>query len=99
VQPDQDVLQHGHLVEQPLVLECACDAELGDCVRRTPNQIGLVAVEDDPASGGTVQTADYVEKGGLPRSVRADEACDLARLHGEIEPVHGAQAAEGHGQA
>ena len=39
--PDEHVLQHRHLIEQPLVLECAREPERGDGVRWSPGQLVL----------------------------------------------------------
>ena len=81
---DEDVLQHGHVGEEPDVLEGAGDACLGDQVGLGRQDGALVA---DRALGGDVQPGEAVEEGGLAGAVGADESDDLARVDGEVDPL------------
>src|SRR5262249_28508716 len=94
VHADQHVLEHGHVIEQPLALEGPGDDEGGDPVTGQAGQLVWAAVEREVAGGGPVEAGDRVENGGLARAVGADEADDLALLHPEGEIVHGPQASE-----
>jgi len=38
------------------------------------------------------QRREHLHRGGLPCAVRPEKAEDLARLHDEIDPIHGAEA-------
>jgi hypothetical protein len=92
VATDEQVLQHGGVLEQLDVLERARDAELGDAVRRQPRQV--VAVEPDAAAARRIDQADQVEDGRLARAIRADDGEHLARLQCERHAVDRPHAAE-----
>ena len=92
VLPQTDVVQSGHVLEEPDVLEGACDAERGDLVRLGAGD--LAVLEDDAAGRRRKDAGDPVEERGLPGAVRTDEGEDLALLDVERHIVHGHQAAE-----
>lgn len=96
VAADEDVLQDGHVGEEPDVLEGAGDAGLGDEVGLGRQEGAAVA---DGALGGDVEAGEAVEEGGLAGAVGADEADDLAFADGEADVVDGGEAAEAHGDA
>ena len=52
VAADQQVLQHGRVLEQLDVLEGARDAELGDTVRRETGQLAVLEADPAAASAG-----------------------------------------------
>src|SRR5690606_10978359 len=92
VTADGNVLERGHLAEEPDVLEGAGDARLGHLVDRA----GLVgpAAQAEAAGIGHVQAGDDVEEGGLARPVRPDEAVDLAATDPDADVGERLQAAE-----
>ena len=100
VAADQQVLQHGGVLEQLDVLKGAGNAQPRDLVRRLLGQAqgalwpGVV----DHARGGRVDAADQVEHGGLASAVGADQGEDLAALDVEADLVHGQHAAKAHAQ-
>src|SRR4029450_8157087 len=88
----EDVLERGHVLEQPDVLERPADPPLGDRVRRLAGD--LVAVEDDHAPGRLVDAGDHVEERRLAGAVRADQADDRALGDGEVYAGDGDEPAE-----
>ena len=96
VAADEQVLQHGGVLEQLDVLEGAGDAEAGDLVGREMGD--LLALEGDEARSRPVQAADEVEDGGLAGAVGADQREHLVRPHLEGDVVDGLEAAELHRQ-
>jgi hypothetical protein len=96
VAADQQVLQHGGVLEQLDVLEGARDAQRRHLVRGALRE--LDAVEVDAAAGGRVDAADQVEDCGLAGAVGADQREDLAPLHVEADLVDGQHATEAHAQ-
>ena len=68
-----------------------------DRSRRGIRDVG--AVEGDAPRVGAIDAGDDVEERGLAGAVRADQAEDLVRRDGEIEPVERHHAAEVLGQA
>ena len=75
VAADQQVLQHGRVLEQLDVLERARDAALRHVVRRAGH---LLPLEHDAARGRRIDQADQVEDRGLAGAVRPDDGVDLA---------------------
>ena len=96
VQADHDVLQHRLVVEQADVLEGAGDA--GPVDLGGGHAVDVLAVQQDGAVGGLVDLGQQVEDGGLAGAVGADEAGDLRAAQGNVEVVHGLEAAEGDAQ-
>src|SRR5204863_9631552 len=96
VAADEQVLQHGRVLEQLDVLELAGDAEAGDLVRRTAQQ-GL-AVELDRPCRRRVEAADKIEHGRLAGAVRPDQGEDLAAPYLEADVVDGADPTEAHAE-
>src|SRR5207249_3933184 len=74
------------------VLERAADASGGDRVRRLAGDLG--AVEDDVPGRRLVDAGEHVEEGRLAGPVRPDQAHDRLLGHGELDVVHGDEAAE-----
>ena len=74
VHADEDVLDRGHLLEEPDVLEGAADPELDHSVRRQRGD--LRPVEQDRARRRMVDARDLVEERRLAGTVRADERDD-----------------------
>ena len=92
VPADEQVLEHGRVLEQLDVLERAGDAEAGDLVRRAPAEVD--AVELDRSRRRRVEPADEVEDRRLAGAVRADQREHLAARDVEGHAVDGADAAE-----
>ncbi len=78
---DEDVLEHGHLLEQRDVLERPRDPEADDLVR--PNLRQILSLEDDASLVRPVQACDQVEERCLAGAVRADQPADLASVERE----------------
>src|SRR5262245_58939718 len=97
VPPQEEVVEHGGVLEKLDVLEGARDAARGDLVSGQARDV-LVA-EDEAAVARIVDAADQVEDGRLARAVGADDGEDLLGLHLEAHAVEGAHAAEVHPQA
>src|SRR5205085_11100382 len=89
---EEQVLEHGRVLEQLDVLERARDSAPRDLVRRHARDV-LVA-EDEPPAVRIVDPRDQVEDGRLARAVRPDDREDLPLLDGEGDAVDGADAAE-----
>ena len=100
VAADQEVLQHGGVLEQLDVLEGAGNAQPGNLVRWLvgQSQLALRPGEVDHARGGGVDAADQVEHGGLACAVGADQGKDLAALDVEADLVDGQHATKAHAQ-
>jgi len=64
------------------------DAGLEDPRGRGP--LDLVAVEDDAPARRRQEPRDRAQRGGLARAVGADQADQLARRDGEVEPASAA---------
>jgi hypothetical protein len=97
VAPQQQVLQHGGVLEQLDVLEGAGDAAAGDLVGGHPRDV-LVA-KGQPSGARVVDAAHEVEDGRLASPVGADDGEDLARLDLEGHAVQGPDAPEVDGEA
>ena len=92
--PDGHVRDHRQVVERTHDLVRARDASTRDLKRSEAGD--LLAAEHDPSAARSVHPVYGVEKGGLSRAVRADEAEDLALLHRERRRVARDQPAEPH---
>jgi hypothetical protein len=92
VPADQQVAQHGGILEQFDVLEGAGDAELGDAERGLLGDV--LILEENPARGRLVDPRDQIEDRALAGPVGADDLENLALLHGEGDRVDRFQAAE-----
>ena len=92
VPADQQVGEHGRILEQFDVLEGAGDAELGDAEGRLLGDV--LILEINPARGRAVDPRDQVEDRTLAGAVGADDREDLALLHREADGVDRLQAAE-----
>src|SRR5439155_9083877 len=89
---EQQVLQHGRVLEELDVLKRARDPAPRDLVRRHAGDV-LVA-EDQAAARRVVDPRDEIEDGRLARAVRTDDREDLPLFDGEGDAVDGANAAE-----
>ena len=92
VPADQQVAEHGRILEQFDVLEGAGDAEPGDAERRLLGDV--LVLEVNPARGRGVDARDQVEDRALAGAVGADDRKDLALLDREIDGVDRLEAAE-----
>src|SRR6266566_3244515 len=93
---DPNVVNGGHVVEEPDVLECSGDARPGHLVGFRPGY--LLPIKDHAATGWLEQAGDAVEKRGLAGAVRPDQRKDLAPSDLKAHAVHRDQAAEALGQ-
>jgi hypothetical protein len=92
VRPDQHVVEHAHRPEELDVLEGARDPLADDAVRGRAEEV--VAGELELALVRLVEPRDHVERGRLPRAVRADQPDDLALADVERDLVEGDDAPE-----
>ena len=88
LQAEGDVLAHGHVGEQGVVLEHHAHAPL---VGGHPGDLG--AADADAAGGGGFEAGDHAQGGGLAAAGTAQEGHELAFLHRQVEAVdHGGPA-------
>src|SRR5438132_1284429 len=92
--PGGHVRDHRQVVGRTHDLVRARDASTRDLKRSEAGD--LLAAEHDPSAARSVHPVYGVEKGGLSRAVRADEAEDLALLHRERRRVARDEPAEPH---
>ena len=92
VHADENVVDHGFVLEHRQILERARDAEPRQPVGRKARD--LPVLERDPACGRLEDPGDQVEHRGLAGAVRADQAEDLAAVDRKAHVGDGAQAAE-----
>ena len=78
-----DVLLDGEAAKYRGLLRQIADAEPGAAIHRKIGDVAPVEA-DRPGIGGN-QTGDDVKAGGLSRAVRAEQADDLAALHGDVD--------------
>jgi len=88
VQANLDVIEHRQPGKQADVLEGARHAQLANLVRLFANQV--LAVQPDTAVGRAVHAGQHIERRGLARAVRADEADQPAFFDLHAQVVHGA---------
>ncbi len=74
--PDEQVLGHGHRLDQHEVLVDHTDAALDRVARRL--EVDLLAVDAQPAAIGSIETGDDAHQGGLASAVLADQGMDFA---------------------
>ena len=82
---DQDVVEDGHVLEEPDGLERPGDAAPHDRVGAKADD--APALEEDLALVRRQEPRDHVEEGRLPGAVRADQAHDRARRDDEVDLV------------
>ena len=92
VPADQQICQHGRILEQFDVLEGAGDAEPGDVVSRLLGDV--LVFEKDLAVRRRIDARDQVEDRALAGAVGADDREDLALLDREAHGIDRLQAAE-----
>ena len=90
------IVLHAQVVEQADILEGAGHAQLIHL--DGAHALGIVAVHHDGAPCGLVDLGEKIEDGGLAGAVRADETRYLRAAYGEVEVVHGGEAAEVYAQ-
>ena len=92
VQADAHILFHRHVAEQADILECPCHAQLAGL--HNVQALGIVPVDEHGAAGGLIHLGQQIEHGGLAGAVGTDQAGDLRTPDGEVEIIHGLEAAE-----
>jgi hypothetical protein len=93
---DHQVLTHRQVVEQLCALPRPREPAARACVRRHPGEIP--PVELGPARVPD-EARDRVDERRLAGAVRPDQPDELSFLDGDVDRVHGADAAEPDGQA
>src|SRR5262249_38138750 len=96
MQPQQDVVEGGHLLEERRELKRAHEPARGDLMRSQARDV--FAVEDDRATGGPQETAQEIEAGRLPGPIGTDQPDDFALVDTELDVVDRGQAAEEPGE-
>ncbi len=86
------VVLHAHGVEQADVLEGTGHA--GPVHLSGGHVVGVLPVQKDGAVRRLIHLREQVEDRRLARAVGADESRDLRAADGEVEVLHGLQAAE-----
>jgi hypothetical protein len=89
LQAELDVLAHGHVREQGVVLEHHAHPAL---VRGDVDHFG--AADADAALGGRLEPGYHAQGRGLAAPGAAEEGHELAFLHRQVEAVHHRVAAE-----
>ena len=87
-----DVLEHGQARKEAHRLERARETAPGESVRAQAGDV--VAVHQNRPGGRLLESGERVDKCGLARAVRADQAQDLALLQDEVDPVDRVDASE-----
>src|SRR5215208_7874714 len=77
-------------------LEGAAEAEAGKAVRRQPDELDLI--ERHAPGIGPVEAGEQIERRCLPGAVRPDDAGDASGFSAKAQVLHGAHAAEAHGE-
>ena len=93
-QPDLDVVEHAHVVEQRHVLERPADADFRNGVAGLAED--RASFKEDVAAVGDVEPREAIEERRLAGAVGADEADDLPRRNVKRYAVEGDNAAEAH---
>src|SRR5438046_514955 len=91
VHADQNVLDRGHVAEEPDVLERPADAERGDLIGTETDE--RAALPRHGAGVGGVEAGEDVEQRRLAGAVGADDRGDPT-VEREIDAVDGGEAAE-----
>src|SRR5258708_25541772 len=92
VPADQKVAEHGRILKQFDVLECAGDTELGDAEGGLFGNV--LILEINLAGCRAVDPRDQVEDRAFAGTIGADDRENLALLHREADGVDRLQAAE-----
>src|ERR1700687_4081200 len=92
VPADQQIAEHGRILEQFDILEGAGDPEFGDAERRLFGDV--LVLEIDPARCRAVDPRDQVEDRAFAGPVGTDDRQYLALLYREADGVDRFQAAE-----
>src|SRR5438552_26108 len=87
---ERDVLEDGETAERARDLKGAADAAIDDAVRG--RACDLVTIELDRARGGHQRAGEHVEDRALARTVRADQAENLALIDLERHAVDRGEA-------
>ena len=89
---DEQIVEHGHALEERYVLEGACQSAAGALVGLQTRDV--LARKDDLSLLRAVHAADGIEQAGLARTVGADDGVDGALLDLEAHVLNGGDAAE-----
>ena len=89
---DEQVLQHGRLLEQLDVLKRAGDAEGGHVIGLEAQKI--LAVESDRPRGRRIETRHQIEQRRFSGAVRPDKREHFALIHMHGNVVYGDDAAK-----
>ena len=84
-QPEGDVLEHGHVPEQRVVLEHEADLPLAHVAVG-----GILAVEQHGAAVGHLEPGDHAQQRGLAAPGRPEQGDQLAGREGQADIVQGA---------
>ena len=92
VEPHEDVLQDGHILEQRRVLkgahQTACHNVMGfEACKR-------LADKGNGTGSGWQKAAQEVETGGLPGAIRTNEPDNLTLLNGKIDTIDSGESAK-----
>ena len=80
-----NVVEHRHSLKQFDILESACNAKFGNFMRRQSRDI--LTFENNPPLFRIVKSTDTIQNAGLACAVWANDRKNLARLHGQANPV------------
>src|SRR5713101_3294136 len=92
VEPQQDVLQHRHILKQRRELERTHQTTRHDLMRFEAGNI--LAIEGDGACRRWQKTAEQVETGRLASSVRTNQSDDFPLLDSNVYAVDGCESPE-----
>ena len=86
VEPHEDVLQHGHVLEQRRMLKGAHQTACHNVMRFETCK--RLADKSNGAGSGWQKTAQEVETGRLPGTIRTNEPDNLTLLNGKIDTIN-----------
>ena len=84
-----DVLAHGHVREERVLLEH--DANTTLCGREARD---IAPGEFDSAAGGGLEAGDHLQDGGLSGATRPEQGQELSLPHREVHAIDGGYGAE-----
>ena len=93
---NQNVILNAHRLEQVDLLISTGHTHVVHLEGR--NAVDFLAIKEDLAFGGSVNTADHVEGGGLTSAVGADQSRNETFLDMHIHTVDGNQTAKANGR-
>src|SRR6185295_249209 len=92
---EDDVLSHGHRLDQHEVLVDHADAKRDRVVRRP--DVPHLAVDDDLTAVGSVKAVCDTHRRRLSRTILTDDGVDRPRLNDDVDVVVGEYVAEAFG--